>query len=230
MIIRAVIPAAGEGKRMKANVSKQFLELAGQPILHHTLKAIENSGLVESITLVVPASSVDQIKFDYSDQFPSIAHIIAGGEMRQDSVYKGLCSLGEDTEIVIVHDGVRPFLTSTMIQMVTESAEKYGAAIVATPLNDTLKRINHAGFVQTTVDRVDLWRVQTPQAFQYPLLRSAMEQAREDNFYGTDEGMLIEHFGHSVRIVPGSEQNIKITRSEDLPFAETIAAYLNESK
>ena len=230
MIVRSIIPAAGQGKRMSSDVPKQFLKLAGQPILYHTLDAFERSGLVESISLVVPPKETDAMKAKWPNWFPRVTNVVAGGKERQDSVYNGLCSLDKDTEIVIVHDGVRPFLTSSMISEVVNAAAQHGAAILALPLSDTLKRGDSEGFVQKTLNRDDLWRVQTPQAFRYNLLCEAMKKARVDNFYGTDEGMLIERLGKSIKLIPGSERNIKITRHEDLRLAELLAASTDSLK
>ena len=230
MIVRAVIPAAGEGKRMNSDIPKQFLEFAGQPILYHTLMAFELSGLAKSIALAVPPADVHSMKVKWPKRFPRVTQVIAGGKERQDSVYNAVCALEENTEIVVIHDAVRPFINSTMIEKTVNAAREHGAAVVAIPLSDTLKRDNGSDFVQTTIDRSGLWRVQTPQAFRYELLLEAMEQACAENFYGTDEGMLIERLGKSVKLIPGSERNIKITRPEDLPFAELIAASLNSAK
>ncbi len=220
MKICAIIPAAGQGTRMNNAVPKQFLKLAGQPILYHTLNAFENSGLVDSVVLVVPPGQVESMRQEWANLFPVIQHVIAGGEQRQDSVYNGLRELNRETQIVVVHDGVRPFIETRMLQETVTTAQEYGAAVTAIPLSDTLKLVDGNGFVQTTVNRKGLWRIQTPQAFRYSLLCQAMEKAQTEGFYGTDEGSLIEHFGQTVKLVPGSERNIKITKPEDIPLAE----------
>ena len=230
MIVRAIIPAAGQGKRMNSQTPKQFLELEGHPILHHTLKAFENSDLIESIILVVPPKDVAIMKFEWQERFPIISDVVAGGKERQDSVYNGLCVLEKDTDIVIIHDGVRPFVSRSMIAEVIESAKEHGAAIAALPLNDTLKRGDSENLVKDTIQRDALWRVQTPQAFCYSLLSEGMDQARVDNFYGTDEGVLVERLGKPVKLTVGSEHNIKITRPEDLPLAKLIATLLEDTK
>ncbi len=220
MKVSAIIPAAGQGTRMVSSTAKQYLLLNGQPILHHTLTAFENCGTIDSVTLVVPQSDLEQArkKWDY----PIVKNVIAGGKERQDSVYNGFQAIDADTEIVIVHDGVRPFTTADMISRSIEAAEKYGAAITAIPVSDTIKQADNEKFVTRTLDRSGLWRVQTPQAFQYAVLNEAFQKAVRDSFYGTDEGSLLEHAGKKLKIIMGSELNIKITRPEDLILGEGI--------
>ena len=144
-----------------------------------------------------------------------------GGQQRQDSVFKGFHALEESTDIVVVHDGVRPFTTNQMIADTVRMAVRHGAAITAVPVSDTIKKVAD-GFVERTISRNGLWRVQTPQAFQYGLLQKAFEKAVADSYYGTDEGALVEYLGRPVKIVSGSELNIKITRKEDLILGEIL--------
>jgi 2-C-methyl-D-erythritol 4-phosphate cytidylyltransferase len=149
-----------------------------------------------------------------------VTKVVIGGEKRQDSVYNGFCEVAPQTEIVLVHDGVRPFLSHRIIRESVDVAREYGAAITAIPVHDTIKRVDASGLVSQTVDREGLWRVQTPQVFRYELLQEAFKKANSEKFYGTDEGTLIEHLGKPVKVVEGSEQNIKITRPEDLGLSE----------
>ena len=128
--------------------------------------------------------------------------------------------VSQGTEIVLIHDGVRPFLSKKMISGSIDGARKYGAAITAIPLSDTIKRVGSTGLVSKTITREGLWRVQTPQAFRFSLLQEAFAKANSENFYGTDEGTLIEHLGAPVKVIEGSEKNIKITRPEDLELSE----------
>lgn len=223
MKICAIIPAAGLGVRMGQPVPKQFLKINGQSILRHTVNAFEKCGLFHSVILVAPADGLEAARGECAD-IEIVSQVVPGGEKRQDSVFAGLKALDPDVDIVVVHDGVRPFVSRRMIQESINAAVQHGAAISAVPVSDTVKRVNSQGFVDRTIDRNGLWRVQTPQAFRYALLRQALEKAAADSYYGTDEGSLIEYIGEAVKIVDGSERNIKITKPEDWVLGETIAA------
>lgn len=221
MKVGAIIPAAGRGTRIGGVVPKQFLELLGKPLLHHTLMVFSACSAVDYVVLVMPQADVDASGDEWLNGYDIVRKVVAGGEQRQDSVYNGFQALEESTDIVVVHDGVRPFTTPQMIKETVSSAEQYGAAITAIPVSDTIKKAVD-GFVERTVSREGLWRVQTPQAFQRSLLLKAFEKAKADSYYGTDEGALVEYLGKQVKIVPGSELNIKITRKEDLVLGESL--------
>jgi len=221
MKVGAIIPAAGRGKRIGASVPKQFLEIQGKPLLHHTLTVFASCKLIDYVVLVMPRTDVDETGDDWLNKYEIVREVVVGGEQRQDSVYNGFNSLEEETGIVVVHDGVRPFTTPQMITATVEAAQQHGAAITAIPVSDTVKQAAD-GFVKQTVSRDGLWRVQTPQAFQYELLKQAFKKAKKDSYYGTDEGSLVEYLGERVKIVPGSELNIKITRKEDLILGESL--------
>lgn len=224
MKVSAIIPAAGLGLRMGSDIPKQFLLLDGKPILHHTLSVLEQCSAVDEIVLVVSEKEIEPTRKQMAAAHPKVARVIVGGEERQDSVGNGLQSLDPATDIVIVHDGVRPFVSTGLINATIEAARECGAAITAIPVTDTLKKVNADGRVERTVDREGLWRVQTPQTFRVSLLKEAFAKARADGFYGTDEGALIEYLGKEVKVIAGSEFNIKITQTADLALAETIAA------
>ena len=221
MKVGAIIPAAGRGKRIGASVPKQFLEIQGRPLLHHTLMVFASCKLIDYVVLVMPRADVDEMGEDWLNKYEIVREVVVGGEQRQDSVYNGFNSLEEGTDIVVVHDGVRPFTTPQMIIATVEAAQQHGAAITAIPVSDTVKQAAD-GFVKQTVSRDGLWRVQTPQAFQCGLLQQAFKKAKKDSYYGTDEGSLVEYLGERVKIVPGSELNIKITRKEDLVLGESL--------
>ena len=221
MKVGAIIPAAGRGKRIGASVPKQFLEIQGRPLLHHTLTVFASCKLIDYVVLVMPRADVDEMGEDWLNKYEIVREVVVGGEQRQDSVYNGFRSLEEGTDIVVVHDGVRPFTTTQMIIATVEAAQQHGAAITAIPVSDTVKQAAD-GFVKQTVSRDGLWRVQTPQAFQYGVLQQAFKKAKKDSYYGTDEGSLVEYLGERVKIVPGSELNIKITRKEDLVLGESL--------
>jgi len=222
MNIAVIIPAAGQGRRMDQKMSKQFMLLGGEPILKRTLDAFLGEPLVTSVTLVVPKADVEAVSSQYAAGSGKLRPVVAGGRERQDSVHNGLKSLSADTDVVLVHDGVRPFVTQAMIRNTAQAASEHGAAVAAIPVNDTLKRVGDGGFIEGGVSREGLWRMQTPQAFRYPLLVEAFEQAGRDGFYGTDEVSLVERLGVKVIVVEGAETNIKITRPEDLVLAEVL--------
>ena len=226
MNVCAIIPAGGQGTRMGGTVPKQFQALRGKPILHYTLKTLQESGIIDSLVLVVPEKELESARADWLEHPSIVKQVVMGGEKRQDSVFNGYQALPADTGIVLVHDGVRPFLSKGMIQETIRVAEKFGAAITAIPVHDTIKQVDGSGKVQRTVEREGLWRIQTPQAFRYDLLGEAFRNAQRDSFYGTDEGALIEYLGQEVRVVDGSEWNLKITRPEDLVLGESIVAKL----
>jgi 2-C-methyl-D-erythritol 4-phosphate cytidylyltransferase len=221
MKVGAIIPAAGCGKRIGGSTPKQFIEFKGKPLLHHTLMVFSSCELVDYVILVMPQADADSQGKDWLSKYKIVKKIVVGGKQRQDSVYNGFNSLDELTEIVVVHDGVRPFTTPQMIISTVEEARKYGAAITAIPVSDTIKKVAD-GFVEKTIIRDGLWRVQTPQAFKYDLLKEAFQKAQRDSYYGTDEGSLVEYLGKPVRIVSGSELNMKITHKEDLIIGESL--------
>ena len=221
MSVCAVVPAGGLGTRMGGTVPKQFLNLNGKPILYYTLKALQESGLISELILVVPKKEYGNACDQWLGKPEIVTKVVVGGAKRQDSVYNGFCEVSREPEIVLVHDGVRPFLSHKMIRETINAAREYGAAITAIPVHDTIKRVDASGLVSQTVERENLWRVQTPQAFQYKILNEAFKKANSENFYGTDEGTLIEHLGAPVKVIEGSEKNIKITKPEDLELSET---------
>ncbi len=220
--LSVVIPAGGQGLRMGAKVPKQFIELKGKPIIHHTIAVFEALDWVDEIILCVPEAEASHVKKEMFNR--SKVKVEVGGEKRQDSVYNGLKAIDRNSGFVAVHDGVRPFITEELIKTVYEAAKEFGAAIAAIPVNDTLKRADGEGLLQENVDRENLWRMQTPQIFQTKLLMEAMEKAQSESFCGTDEGSLIQFIGKPVKFILGSEFNIKITRPEDLILGEWISS------
>jgi 2-C-methyl-D-erythritol 4-phosphate cytidylyltransferase len=222
----AVVPAAGRGLRMGGSTPKQFLTVGGLPILVHALRVLEGSPAVTDIILTVPAADreycLNEIVARY--KFHKITKVVPGGEQRQDSVRHGLAQLDHDVDIVIVHDAVRPFLTADMVIRAIDAAAQHGAAIVAIPMRDTIKRVGSDGLIESTIDRSHLWLAQTPQAFQRALLQTAHRKAQIENYHATDDAQLMEWLGHRVAIVEGSGENIKITRPEDLGIGEAILA------
>lgn len=229
MKVSAIIPAAGMGLRMGSQIPKQYLLLDGKPILHHTLSILDQCSHVEQIILVVSEKEISQAQ-QIQQSYSKIIKVIPGGKERQDSVFNGMQNLDSDTDIVVVHDGVRPFVSPDLVRQTVEAARDYGAAIAAIPVSDTLKKVSDKGLVEHTVNRDGLWRVQTPQTFQVSLLKEAFGKAKADHFYGTDEASLVENLGRDIKVIPGSELNIKITRAEDLVLGEKIAELLKASR
>ncbi len=220
--LSVVIPAGGQGLRMGAKLPKQFIELKGKPIINYTIAAFEALDWIDEIILCVPKAEFSNVQKEMVNRIK--VKVEVGGEKRQDSVYNGLKAINKNSSFVAVHDGVRPFINEEVIRTVYEAAKEFGAAVAAIPVNDTLKRANDEGMLEKNIDRDNLWRMQTPQIFKTELLLEAMEKARKESFYGTDEGSLIQFIGKPVKFVLGSEFNIKITRPEDLILGEWIAS------
>ena len=163
-------------------------------------------------------------------QFQKVSQIVPGGKRRQESVKNGIDALPKDVDIVAIHDGVRPFVTQTMIEDSIHSAVRYGAVVFAMPVKETIKMSNPDGTVLKTLDRESLWQIQTPQTFQVNVIREAYSRATEDGFVGTDDASLVERLGVKVHILPGSYTNIKITTPEDLWFANLFLKMSTPSK
>jgi len=222
--VSAIIVAAGKGSRMNMNLNKVFIEICGKPVLARTLEVFEDCSLVDEIILVVNKEDIVYCKQDILDAYDiqKVKTIVAGGEERQQSVYNGLAEVSENCDIVLVHDGARPFIRNEQIVSSIHDAWKFGASCVAVPSKDTLKIAEQGEFVKETLDRSAVWSVQTPQTFKYELLMEAHEKAYKDNFMGTDDAVLVERLGWKIKLTMGSYENIKITTKEDLIFAEAI--------
>ncbi|OPY87106.1 MAG: 2-C-methyl-D-erythritol 4-phosphate cytidylyltransferase [Syntrophus sp. PtaU1.Bin208] len=225
----AIIPAGGSGRRMQSPNPKQYLFMNGKPVLVHTLLRLQRSSLIDEILLVVP--EVDLLFVRESIVKPyrltKIQDIVAGGKERQDSVRNGLAEVGDECDVVVVHDGVRPFVTEEMLSRVIDAALQFGAAVAGVPVTDTVKEASGDGYISRTLNRETLWLAQTPQAFQRRILQEAYRRAAEDGFHGTDDASLVEHLGNPVKMIRGNYRNIKITTPDDLVLAE---AFLKEDE
>lgn len=222
MDYQVIIPAAGSGKRMGAGRNKLFIEVDGRPIILHTLDVFASDLHCEKIILVIqPCDESYFREIMYGHPSSAKAIFVYGGEERQHSVYNGLKAASE--QIILVHDGARPFIRQQTIGRLVQAAHDSGAAIAAVPVKDTIKRADQKRVVET-VERSGLWQVQTPQAFRLPILISAHEQAKERGYLGTDEASLVEKVGLPVMIIESDYDNIKLTTPEDLYFAEAIMA------
>jgi 2-C-methyl-D-erythritol 4-phosphate cytidylyltransferase len=222
--LSVIIPAAGMGKRMGGDVNKQFMLLAGVPILVHTLRIFQECERVERIVVVTSQHSIEKVNgYVHKWNLSKIVNVIVGGEHRQDSVSKGLQDLSRfENTIVMIHDAVRPCVRSSDILAVADAAAEFGAAVVGVQPKDTIKTSRDGFFYSETLDRAILWAVQTPQAFQWKVFQEASLQARKDSFYGTDDAQLVERLGFRVKIVPGCTDNIKVTTPGDLDLAERL--------
>jgi 2-C-methyl-D-erythritol 4-phosphate cytidylyltransferase len=226
MAVHALIPAAGVGRRMEGAGNKQYLELGGRPILAHTLVRLAALDGIDALHLIVPEDERSYCRDEVVARFglAKVRSVLAGGAERQDSVRNGLagCGAAED-DLVLIHDGVRPFFPVAQIAPLLAAAAASGAALLAIPAQDTIKEVM-AGRVVRTLDRSRLWQVQTPQAFRFAVIREAHRQAQAAGFAGTDDASLVEWCGGPVAVVPGSPFNFKLTTPADLALARALLA------
>jgi len=224
----ALIPAAGMGKRMGASINKQYLQLAGMPIVARTISVFENASCIDGILLVTPTDEIPYCREHVVEAygFRKVVAIVPGGKERQNSVMNGLQALqgrmGED-DVVLIHDGVRPLISPELLQKSIDVARVCDGALVAVPAKDTIKTVRD-GLVIATPDRETLWQAQTPQAFRFSVIYAAHLAAEQERFMGTDDASLVERRGGAVRIVHGDYRNIKITTPEDIVLAEAFLA------
>jgi 2-C-methyl-D-erythritol 4-phosphate cytidylyltransferase len=206
---------------MGAARPKQFLSLAGRPILAHTVAVFENCPAIDGIFIIAPAEEMDPVQEEIveANGFQKVLKVVRGGRVRQQSVWNGLKAVTGDCDIVVVHDGVRPLIRPALIEAGITEARKTGAAIVAVPARDTVKRRRPGGRLETLA-REEIWLAQTPQTFQFSLLFQAHQRAAQDLYKGTDDAGLVERLGREVALIPGDEFNLKITTPQDLRLAE----------
>lgn len=222
----AIIPAAGSGTRLGGNLPKQFMPLAGIPVIFHTLLRFEICQDIDVIAIALPVSDIVEMGDAISERaFHKPFHLVPGGKERSDSILNALEAVeGLNPEIVVVHDAVRPFISTSDITSVINRAKDVGAAVMAIPTVDTIKEVEN-GMITRTLDRRKIYRAQTPQAFRYELLLKANIAARDDKVPSellTDDSLLVERIGAPIAIVEGSPDNIKITTQEDFKLAEKM--------
>ena len=226
MKITAIIPAAGAGERF--GEKKQLKLLNGRPLIFHTIQPFINSELINEIIVVVPKENVNQVGREFKSTLTSKKiEVISGGKTRQQSVNNGLKMSNKESELICIHDGVRPFLTVTLIKKVIKAAIGHDGAILATPSSDTIKRVLGNQILET-LPREEIWRAQTPQVFLKSALEEAIEVAIDENLEGTDEASILEKIGYQIGFIEGSSLNIKITTKEDWIFAKAIYNELND--
>jgi len=225
MQVFAILPAAGLGTRMAGPQPKQFLALAGEPILIHSLRAFASVDRVTAIYVAVRKTEMERVQAQVAEHgFAAKVHVVEGGENRQESVAHALAAVpAAPDDIVLVHDAVRPLIDAATIARTIEAVEKHGAAIVGLPAVDTIKQVErtaHGALITATIPREFVVQAQTPQGFRYGLLQRSFAEAEADGFVGTDEASVVERAGLPVAVVPGSAVNLKITQPGDLELAE----------
>lgn len=221
--ITAIIPAAGQGKRMKSRLNKQYLSLLDKPVLAHTVEVFQNCDLITEIIVVVKEDEMDYCRRKVIEKYNynKVKALIRGGQSRQKSVYNGLQSV-DNADYVLIHDGARPLLTEDMLCRAIDQVKDHKAVGVAVPVKDTIKRIDSNGYIAETPARDKLWAIQTPQVFEYSLVSAAYSRAIKEDIKGTDTSMLVERLDKKVKLIRGSYENLKITTPEDLINAEAI--------
>lgn len=222
-MVYALIVAGGKGKRLGGPTPKQYLTLAGEPMLVRTLRVFEACMAIDAIVLTVPESDFSFVRKSFLPAgLRKQIRLAAAGPRRQDSVFSGLASISEDDSLVVIHDAVRPLVTCRCITACVEAARLHGACTAAVPAMDTLKQATADETIAATLPRENVWLAQTPQAFRTGLIRAAHESARRQNIQGTDDAYLAERMGAAVHLVPGSRRNFKITTKDDLAVAEAL--------
>ena len=231
MRVRALIPAAGMGKRMGANINKQYLLVGDMPVVARTIEVFDKAPFVDDIYIISPADEIPFCREQVVDKyaFSKVRAIVPGGKERQNSVMNGLRAIADpqDCDVILIHDGVRPFIPTEVIAEAVAVAKTADGALVAVPAKDTIKEV-HDGLVTGTPPRESLWLAQTPQAFRYGIIRAAHDRAEAEDFLGTDDASLVERAGGTIRIVQGDYRNIKLTTPEDMILAEAFLKAISE--
>ena len=223
-MISAIILAGGKGKRMRSAISKQFIDIKGKPIIYYTLKKFSENKKIDNIIVVLPEDEVKYFKENILKKYElRINKIVIGGKERQDSVYNALKSLkNSSTDIVLIHDGARPFISERIINEGIKFAEIYGAAAPGVMPKDTIKVKNEKNFSVDTPNRANLVSIQTPQVFKFDEILECHEKIRYNGEKVTDDTMVVEKYGYSVYLYDGEYTNIKVTTPEDLILADRL--------
>ena len=223
--VSVIIAAAGMSNRMGNKINKQFIVIDNKPILAHTIEKFEACKYVDEIIVVSKEQEVEYCRKEIVRKYGyrKVTNIIKGGKERQDSIYNGIMALNERTDIVLTHDGARPFVRMESIVNGIKGALDYGSCVIGVPLKDTIKVIEEDNQVHHTPNRALLWAAQTPQCFQIDLLKEGYEYAISEGILGTDDSSLVEKKGYPVKMIMGNYDNIKITTPEDLVVAQSIA-------
>ncbi|MBU4312643.1 MAG: 2-C-methyl-D-erythritol 4-phosphate cytidylyltransferase [Candidatus Omnitrophica bacterium] len=223
MRVAAIVPAAGKGRRIKSKIHKPYLEICGKPILAHTLLRLSRNKHIDEIIVAVNKKKIKTFRRGIVDRFNiRKIKVVSGGRERKDSVLNALKEVSGNIGYVLIHDGVRPFITDKLINSSLKTAQRFRASVVAVPVKSTLKYVKKDGFVHDTADRRRFWEAQTPQVFRKELIKKAYARFGRKKINITDDSMLVERIGVRPKIVRGSYSNIKITTPEDLKLAKLL--------
>lgn len=223
--VSVIIAAAGMSNRMGSKINKQFIAIDNKPILAHTVEKFEKCKYIDEIIIISKEEEVEYCKREIVKKygFKKVSNIVRGGKERQDSIYNGIMALNHKTNIVLTHDGARPFVRMESIKEGIQGVIDHGACVVGVPVKDTIKVVSDEENVHHTPKRSLLWAAQTPQCFWFDLLKKGYENAIKEGIQGTDDSSLVEKTGQKIKMIMGSYDNIKITTPEDLIIAESIA-------
>ena len=221
----AIIVAAGKGKRMGAEIPKQYLVVDDKIILDKTIEQFEKNNSVDEIILVVNKEDIEFVKKNITYERPMVSKVVEGGIERVNSVYNGLLSVDESMQdsIILIHDGVRPFASQKLINNCIEAAYDFGACVPVVEITDTIKQVSKGNTIKKTLDRSKLRAVQTPQGFDYSIIKKCYDLALEEGLKPTDDSSIVEHYKYEVKTIDGLQKNIKITTQFDLRIAELIS-------
>ncbi|MDQ3020447.1 MAG: 2-C-methyl-D-erythritol 4-phosphate cytidylyltransferase [Bacteroidota bacterium] len=218
MKVKVIIPASGSGERFGSKIPKQFLKIDGKEIIAYTLEKFNRIKLIDEIIISSKLEffvKISTIIKKYN--LKKVRKIVEGGKLRQDSVYNALITLQcEEHDLVLIHDAVRPFVSSKKIIELINCTKKESCVILGIPVSETIKRADDQNFIKETINRNNLWSIQTPQGFRFDILKKSFKKAYEENFIGTDESAIVENAGYKVKVIEGEKKNIKITTKNDL--------------
>ncbi|MBU5425624.1 2-C-methyl-D-erythritol 4-phosphate cytidylyltransferase [Tissierella pigra] len=222
--VSVIIAAAGMSNRMGSKINKQFIAIGGKPILAHTIEKFERCRYIDEIILVAKEEEIEYCRKEIvrKYKFNKVANIIRGGKERQDSVYNGILALNECSNIVLTHDGARPFVKNENIEDGIRGVIDHGACVIGVPVKDTIKIVGSENNIDDTPPRNLIWAAQTPQCFFKEILVKGYENAMSTGFFGTDDSSIVEEIGYNVKMIMGSYENIKITTPEDIILAESL--------
>ena len=225
MRVAAIVPSAGTGARLKSKIQKPYITLGDKPILAHTLIALSKNKNISEIWVSVGKDKLNKARKEIIEKYNiKKARLVIGGKERSDSVYNALKAVSGNIDYVLIHDGIRPFITNELIETLLREASRFRAAVAAVPVKPTLKFAGKDGFIKSTPLRKYFWEAQTPQVFKKDLIEKAYKIARKKKIIATDDSSLVERIGVKPKIVMGSYSNIKITTREDLKLAKLLCA------